>query len=80
MDVHGETNGLGIFFCVCLGDPTIYKVYLKKKKWLLTAGWNGKQVLKASISSHKRPYSNKCPPPNKPPPPPPIIVWNKHPS
>lgn len=27
MDVHGETNGLGIFFCVCLGDPTIYKVY-----------------------------------------------------
>lgn len=47
MDVHGETNGLGIFFCVCLGDPTIYKVYLKKKKkWLLTAGWNGKQVLK----------------------------------
>lgn len=38
MDVHGETNGLGIFFCVCLGDPTIYKVYLKKKKKMIVDG------------------------------------------
>lgn len=80
MDVHGETNGLGIFFCVCLGDPTIYKVYLKKKKkndcW--QQGGMVSKFLKYSISSHKRPYSNKCPPPNKPPPP--IIVWNKHSS
>lgn len=58
------------FLCVFGGSYHLQGVFLKKKIYdCWQQGGMVSKFLKYSISSHKRPYSNKCPPPNKPPPP-----------